>query len=167
MSSTNRYELIAYLSEGLICPKIAAMSILGEYLKTAREQAGLTQVQVANMLGVQPHNYTPFETGTGGKLPDEDVLPSLASFLKADLDEMCKRRAADAIWHRNAAESVLMAAEFVRQHPEEANKAYLKYLEKRKKDEARRLLKAEAKQTAQKRGLKLTDKEKQTLKEKG
>lgn len=95
MSTTNSYENLEYLSNGHIPPKIPVMSILGDNLRRLRQEHAppLTQAQVADRLGILPHNYTPYETGK--KLPADKTLEELASILDADYNLLLSWKEAD------------------------------------------------------------------------
>ncbi len=58
-------------------------------LRIARNRKGMTQEQVAKLLGVDRTTYTKYETG--GALPDYQKILKLASILEADIDFLVGR----------------------------------------------------------------------------
>lgn len=59
---------------------------LGEKIRAARKDAGLTQAQMAQMLGVSRQAVTKWETGKG--IPDIENLKVMAGLLGMSLDEL-------------------------------------------------------------------------------
>lgn len=58
----------------------------GSYLKTLRKEKGLTQEQLAEMLGVTNRSVSRWETGAN--LPDIDVIITLSEFYDADIRDL-------------------------------------------------------------------------------
>lgn len=58
-------------------------------IKTLRESANLTQVQLADKLGVLPTTVSNWETGVA--LPKTTILPQLAETLGCSIDELYER----------------------------------------------------------------------------
>lgn len=65
------------------------MANVGEKLKELRLQAGLTQQQLADNLGIARVNYTRYETNA--VRPDFEILIKLADFYDVSLDEIFDR----------------------------------------------------------------------------
>jgi len=57
-----------------------SMTTFGENLRKARKEAGYTQDELAQRLGMLRTNYVPYETGK--KHPDEEYWPVLAKELR-------------------------------------------------------------------------------------
>ena len=55
-------------------------------IKEARINAGLTQEQVAEILGTSPQTISRWETGTS--TPDIMMLPKIASYFDITVDEL-------------------------------------------------------------------------------
>lgn len=58
-------------------------------IKSLRESANLTQVQLADSLGVLPTTISNWETGVA--LPKTAILPQLAEALSCTVDELYER----------------------------------------------------------------------------
>lgn len=58
----------------------------GSFLKTLRKRKGLTQEQLAEMLGVTNRSVSRWETGTN--LPDIDVIITLSEFYDVDIKDL-------------------------------------------------------------------------------
>lgn len=61
----------------------------GEYLKYQREQAGLSQLQLAQRIGTSHQNISRWESGE--VLPNIDYCVKLADFYGITLDELVGR----------------------------------------------------------------------------
>ena len=59
---------------------------LSEKLKQFRKARNLTQEQVADIFNVSPQTVSRWETGTN--LPDIDMLPAIADFFEATVDDL-------------------------------------------------------------------------------
>lgn len=60
-------------------------SEFGDFVKARREELGLTQKQVANLIGVSRGHISQIETDT---IPSDEVLTKLLLLLKVPLDQM-------------------------------------------------------------------------------
>lgn len=60
------------------------MTILGDRIKNLRKKQGLTQDEIAEMLGIKRSNFSAYETGR--TIPPSDKLDQLADILKATTD---------------------------------------------------------------------------------
>ncbi|MBR6563250.1 MAG: helix-turn-helix transcriptional regulator [Clostridia bacterium] len=63
---------------------------VGETIATLRKEAGLTQENLANMLGVSSQAVSKWETGT--TMPDIMLLPLIADVFDTDIDTLFGRR---------------------------------------------------------------------------
>lgn len=66
---------------------------LGEKLKIARKQAGLSQEQLSEKLGVSRSAVAKWETDNG--IPDVDNLKTLSRLLNVSIDYMLGQRRSD------------------------------------------------------------------------
>lgn len=60
--------------------------MLGQKLKTARENSGLTQREVASTVGISREMYAYIECGT--RIPSVWLLVSLANFYNCSIDNL-------------------------------------------------------------------------------
>lgn len=65
------------------------MHAFAERLRLLREQRGLTQVRLAELLGMTPRSYNRWERG--GNTPHLDMLIRIADVLQVSLDELVGR----------------------------------------------------------------------------
>ncbi len=65
------------------------MHAFAERLRQLREQRGLTQVRLAELLGMAPRSYNRWERG--GNTPHLDMLIRIADILQVNLDELVGR----------------------------------------------------------------------------
>lgn len=63
---------------------------IGPYLKTAREEAKLTQLELAKRLGVTPRYVSDLETGR--RQPSLEVFFNIADITKVGLDRLAGRK---------------------------------------------------------------------------
>lgn len=63
--------------------------MLGEILKSLRDEKGLKQVDIANFLGVSRTTYTQYETGKSE--PDLATVNKLAGFFSVSVDYLLGR----------------------------------------------------------------------------
>lgn len=89
------------------------MSILGDNLRRLRTENSppLTQAEVAERLGILPHNYTPFETGS--KIPGDEVIERLANLYQVSPEQLLEWKEADVIAKRFRPESIQQASRIV------------------------------------------------------
>ena len=75
---------------------------LAEKLKQLREQRGMTQKQVAALMGISQQAYGQYESGT--RLPKPETLGRIAAALDSTLDEItqCTDLAAYGVGDKNA-----------------------------------------------------------------
>ena len=66
------------------------MSIFGENLKSFRTARKLTQVRLAELVGVSPRVYNRWERG--GALPHFDTIVKIADILQVSIDELAGRK---------------------------------------------------------------------------
>lgn len=66
------------------------MIFIGKTLKELRKNEGLTQAQLAEILGISRVNYTRYETDVSR--PDYETLIAIADFYSVTLDELFDRR---------------------------------------------------------------------------
>ncbi len=69
---------------------LGAMKAFAKALKEFREQRGLSQVQLAEMVGVHPRVYNRWERG--GAAPRLEFVIGLADILQVTLDELTGRQ---------------------------------------------------------------------------
>lgn len=62
---------------------------LGENIKTARENRGLSQSELAEKIGLQKQNVSAFERGV--KIPSIDKLVAIADTLRCSTDRLLGR----------------------------------------------------------------------------
>lgn len=83
------------------------MKSMGEIIAKLRKDAGLTQEQLANMIGVSSQTVSKWETGT--TMPDIMLLPIIADVFDVDIDSLygIKRNARSKNVYKHNAHEVL------------------------------------------------------------
>ncbi len=71
------------------------MNIMGEIIAKLRKDAGFTQEQLANMIGVSAQTVSKWETGT--TMPDIMLLPIIADVFNTDIDSLFGRTTKKAV----------------------------------------------------------------------
>ena len=82
--------------------------ITGVTIKTLREKKGLTQLQLANMLGVSSKAVSKWETAKG--LPDITLIESLANALSVSVMELMT---GNAVFNKNISSNMLRSKFYV------------------------------------------------------
>jgi transcriptional regulator with XRE-family HTH domain len=94
MESTSDYPLAWTVSRNVrtFLDDMAPASV-GKRLKRLRESRGLTQDQLADLIGVKERTVSRWETGASRGLYDDDVLEQLAAALKIQPEDIIGPRA--------------------------------------------------------------------------
>jgi len=122
--------------DGNILPRMRApKNIIGERISAARKVAGLTQRQVAEMLGIPTRTFSYYESPKGD-LPSS-LLLSLADILGADARELLGDETAEP--SRRGPRSIMeQRAEAVRELPRQEQQFVIKFLDQVLEDYGRR-----------------------------
>jgi transcriptional regulator with XRE-family HTH domain len=84
MAASFNQQWVAVMSQGLSQDEKAYFKALGARIAQRRKEAGLTQVQLAEALGIAQQTYASYETGFR-RVPVSS-LPTLAQTLKVEID---------------------------------------------------------------------------------
>ena len=68
-------------------------------IEELREKAGITQGEIANVLGVSQSNYSKYELGT--VKPNIDLLTKIADYYGVSLDYLCDRKLTEKLQVRS------------------------------------------------------------------
>ena len=79
--------------------------MIGERIKNLRKGKGMTQQQLADVLGVERSSVGKYETGS---LPSAEVMLRMAQFFDVSVDYLCEREESGAVRVENEAERQLL-----------------------------------------------------------
>ncbi len=83
---------------------------VGKFLQSLRKEKGLTQEQLAEMVGVAQRTVSRWETGNN--MPDIDILIELSDFYKIDLREILSGERKSENMNEDLKETVLQVADY-------------------------------------------------------
>ena len=99
---------------------------IGGFLKALRNEKGLTQEQLAEMVNVSRRSVSRWETGSN--LPDLDVLMELADYYEVELRELLDGERKSEQMDPVLKETTLMVAEYSNEGKKRITKKVLAYL---------------------------------------
>ena len=83
---------------------------IGQFLRECRKEKGITQEQLAEMLGVTNRSVSRWENGSN--LPDLDILIEMADYYDVELRELLDGERKSEKMNRELEETVLKVAEY-------------------------------------------------------
>ena len=83
---------------------------IGQFLRECRKEKGITQEQLAEMLGVTNRSVSRWENGSN--LPDLDILIEMADYYDVELRELLDGERKSAKMDKELEETVLKVAEY-------------------------------------------------------
>ena len=83
---------------------------IGQFLRECRKEKGITQEQLAEMLGVTNRSVSRWETGSN--LPDLDILIEMADYYDVELRELLDGERKNEKMDKELEETVLKVAEY-------------------------------------------------------
>ena len=83
---------------------------IGQFLRECRKEKGITQEQLAEMLGVTNRSVSRWETGSN--LPDLDILIEMADYYDVELRELLDGERKSEKMNKELEETVLKVAEY-------------------------------------------------------
>lgn len=83
---------------------------IGQFLRECRKEKGITQEQLAEMLGVTNRSVSRWENGSN--LPDLDILIDMADYYDVELRELLDGERKSEKMNRELEETVLKVAEY-------------------------------------------------------
>lgn len=83
---------------------------IGQFLRECRKEKGITQEQLAEMLGVTNRSVSRWETGSN--LPDLDILIEMADYYDIELRELLDGERKSEKMNKELEETVLKVAEY-------------------------------------------------------
>ena len=83
---------------------------IGQFLRECRKEKGITQEQLAEMLGVTNRSVSRWENGSN--LPDLDILIEMADYYDVELRELLDGERKSAKMNKELEETVLKVAEY-------------------------------------------------------
>lgn len=83
---------------------------IGQFLRECRKEKGITQEQLAEMLGVTNRSVSQWENGSN--LPDLDILIEMADYYDVELRELLDGERKSEKMNRELEETVLKVAEY-------------------------------------------------------
>ncbi len=86
---------------------------IGRFLKELRKEKGITQEQLAEMIGVTNRSVSRWETGTN--LPDLDLLLIIAAYYEVELEEILDGERKQKEMNKELEETVLKVADYSNQ----------------------------------------------------
>lgn len=99
---------------------------IGSFLKTLRNEKGLTQEQLAEVVNVSRRSVSRWETGSN--LPDLDVLMELADYYGVELRELLDGERKSEQMNEEMKQTVLQVAEYSNEEKKRITKTVLVYL---------------------------------------
>lgn len=99
---------------------------IGSFLKTLRNEKGLTQEQLAEVVNVSRRSVSRWETGSN--LPDLDVLMELADYYEVELRELLDGERKSEQMNEEMKQTVLQVAEYSNEEKKRITKTVLVYL---------------------------------------
>ena len=99
---------------------------IGSFLKTLRNEKGLTQEQLAERVNVSRRSVSRWETGSN--LPDLDLLIEMADFYQVDLRELLNGERKSEQMDQEMKDTVLEVAEYSNEDKRRITKTVLVYL---------------------------------------
>ena len=94
---------------------------IGEFLKMLRKEKGLTQEQLAEILGVSNRTVSRWETGTN--MPDLSILILIADYYDVDMKEILDGERKSEIMDKELKETLSKVADYSKMEKEKAAKA--------------------------------------------
>lgn len=79
--------------------------MIGDRIKNLRKERGLTQQQLAEVLGVERSSVGKYETGS---LPSAEVMLRMAEYFSVSVDYLCEREEQGMVHAENEAERRLL-----------------------------------------------------------
>lgn len=83
---------------------------IGEYLKTLRKDKGITQEELAGIIGVSRRTVSRWETGSN--MPDLDIIIILSDYYDVDIRDILRCDKTDSGKSAVSAETAILSAEY-------------------------------------------------------
>ena len=99
---------------------------IGKFLQNLRNEKGLTQEQLAEMVGVARRTVSRWETGTN--MPDLDILIELSDFYAIDLREILNAERKSERMNEETKDTVLQVVEYSNEEKKRSAKIVTLYL---------------------------------------